>query len=41
MPLEYISACMGHKKITQTQHYAKLLDGALKTETLKLKQIYA
>ena len=41
MPLEYISACMGHKKVTQTQHYAKLLDGALKTETMKLKQIYA
>ena len=40
MPLEYISAAMGHKRIVQTQHYAKLLDGALKTETMKLKNIY-
>jgi site-specific recombinase XerD len=36
MPLEYVSAAMGHKKITQTQHYAKLLDKNLKEETLKL-----
>ncbi len=40
MPLEYVSAAMGHKKITQTQHYAKLLDKNLKEETLKLKTKY-
>lgn len=41
IPLEYISKIMGHRKITQTQHYAKLLDEAVKTETSKLKLIYA
>jgi integrase len=30
IPMEVISKIMGHKRITQTQHYAKLLDGTVK-----------
>jgi integrase len=30
VPMEIISQIMGHKRITQTQHYAKLLDGTVK-----------
>jgi integrase len=41
IPLEYVSKLMGHRNITQTQHYAKLLDSVVKTETNKLKEIYS
>tara|TARA_Y100000389_G_C17465940_1_gene525524 strand:+ start:1721 stop:2962 length:1242 start_codon:yes stop_codon:yes gene_type:complete len=41
IPLEYISKMMGHRKITQTQHYAKLLDETVKFEASKLKLIYS
>lgn len=41
VPLEYISKMMGHRKTTQTQHYAKLNDDVLKTETNKLAKIYS
>lgn len=30
IPMEVISQIMGHKRITQTQHYAQLLDGTVK-----------
>lgn len=30
IPMEVISQIMGHKRITQTQHYAKLMDGTVK-----------
>ncbi|OCB74017.1 site-specific integrase [Flavobacterium crassostreae] len=30
IPMEVISQIMGHKRITQTQHYAKLLDDTVK-----------
>jgi integrase len=30
IPMEIISQIMGHKRITQTQHYAKLMDGSVK-----------
>lgn len=30
IPMEVISQIMGHKRITQTQHYAKLMDGSIK-----------
>lgn len=30
IPMEIISQIMGHKRITQTQHYAKLMDGTVK-----------
>jgi integrase len=30
IPLEVISQIMGHKRITQTQHYAKLMDSSVK-----------
>lgn len=30
IPMEIISQIMGHKRITQTQHYAKLMDGTIK-----------
>ena len=30
VPLEVVSAIMGHKRITQTQHYAKIQDVAVK-----------
>jgi site-specific recombinase XerD len=41
IPLEHVSKMMGHKKITQTQHYAKLLDGSIKKQANKLKEIYS
>ncbi len=40
IPLEHVSKMMGHRKITQTQHYAKLTDEVLKLETNRLKQIF-
>jgi site-specific recombinase XerD len=30
LPMEVISQIMGHKRITQTQHYAKLMDSSVK-----------
>jgi integrase len=30
IPMEVISQIMGHKRITQTQHYAKIMDGTVK-----------
>jgi integrase len=30
LPMEIISQIMGHKRITQTQHYAKLMDSSVK-----------
>ncbi len=30
IPMEVISQIMGHKRITQTQHYAKLMDSSIK-----------
>jgi len=41
IPLEVVSKMMGHKKITQTQHYAKLIDERVKEEANKLKEIYS
>jgi site-specific recombinase XerD len=41
VPLEYITRMMGQRKTTQTQHYAKLIDAVLKTETNKLAVIYS
>jgi site-specific recombinase XerD len=41
IPLEVVSRMMGHKKITQTQHYAKLVDNRIIEETNKLKEIYS
>jgi len=41
IPLEIVSSMMGHKKITQTQHYGKLVDDRIKEEANKLKGIYS
>ncbi len=38
IPMEIISQIMGHKRITQTQHYAKLSDKNVKQAMLKLKE---
>jgi integrase len=38
IPMEIISQIMGHKRITQTQHYAKLSDKNIKQAMLKLKE---
>lgn len=36
VPLEVISQIMGHKRVTQTQHYAKLMDGSVKAHVKNL-----
>ena len=36
IPMEVISQIMGHKRITQTQHYAKLMDVTVKTHMKSL-----
>jgi integrase len=36
IPLEVISQIMGHKRVTQTQHYAKLMDGSVKSHMKKI-----
>ena len=38
IPMEIISQIMGHKRITQTQHYAKLSDKNVKQAMLKLNE---
>jgi integrase len=38
IPMEIISQIMGHKRITQTQHYAKLSDKNVKQAMMKLKE---
>lgn len=38
IPMEIISQIMGHKRITQTQHYAKLSDQNVKQAMMKLKE---
>jgi integrase len=38
IPMEIISQIMGHKRITQTQHYAKLSDQIVKEAMMKLKE---
>jgi integrase len=37
IPLEIISQIMGHKRITQTQHYAKLMDSSVKKHMKNLE----
>jgi len=39
VPLEHVSKMMGHRKISQTQHYAKLQDKDIKKQTNRLKVI--
>ena len=41
IPMEVISQIMGHKRITQTQHYAKLLDGTVKQHMKGLSENFA
>lgn len=38
LPMEIISQIMGHKRITQTQHYAKLLDKSVKKHMKTLEK---
>jgi len=38
IPMEVISQIMGHKRITQTQHYAKLMDGTVKKHMKNLME---
>lgn len=40
VPMEIISQIMGHKRITQTQHYAKLLDSSVKKHMQSLTETY-
>jgi integrase len=37
IPMEIISQIMGHKRITQTQHYAKLMDSSVKKHMKNLE----
>ncbi len=37
IPMEVISQIMGHKRITQTQHYAKLMDSSVKKHMKNLE----
>lgn len=39
VPLEHVSKMMGHRNVTQTQHYAKLQDGDIKNQTNRLKKL--
>ncbi len=39
VPLETISRMMGHKRISQTQHYAKLVNSKVSEDMMKLKEI--
>jgi len=38
IPMEVISQIMGHKRITQTQHYAKLSMGSIKRHMKRIKE---
>jgi integrase len=38
IPMEIISQIMGHKRITQTQHYAKLMDSSVKKHMRNIVQ---
>lgn len=40
IPMEVISQIMGHKRITQTQHYAKLMDSSIKQHMKGLCQSF-
>lgn len=40
IPMEVISQIMGHKRITQTQHYAKLMDGTIKNHMKRLSNSF-
>lgn len=40
IPLEVVSKIMGHKRITQTQHYAKILDETVKKSMQELNKKY-
>jgi site-specific recombinase XerD len=39
VPLETISKMMGHKRITQTQHYARLVNSKVSEDMMRLKDI--
>ena len=40
IPLEVIAKIMGHKRITQTQHYARILDKSVEKEMLRVGELY-